>query len=160
MSVFANVLSFVTRSRQMVRWILLLTVAMLQLAQPQSTTADELYARIRGTVTDKTGATVPEVQITATNTGTHLAKSAVSGPDGGFEILDLPVGTYQVTATKENFKTFSTTDLTLTVNQIYVLTVVLEVGSISEKLIVEASSAQCRSHEHATRRCDYGRHDH
>lgn len=146
MSLFTNVLS---RTRRLLRggflWPPALVVAMLYFALPHTTPADELYARIRGTVADKTGAAIPGVQITATNTGTHLAKSIASGPDGAFEILDLPVGTYQVSATKDNFKTFSTTDFTLTVNQIYVLSITLEVGSVSEKLIVEAAPVQVES---------------
>lgn len=146
MSLFTNVLSPTRRVlRDGFLWTPALVIAMLYFALPHPAPADELYARIRGTVADKTGAAIPGVQVTATNTGTHLAKSIASGPDGAFEILDLPVGTYQVSATKDNFKTFSTTDIALTVNQIYVLSITLEVGSVSEKLIVEAAPVQVES---------------
>ena len=107
--------------------------------------ADELYARVRGTVMDATGATVPGVDVTATNTGTHISKATQSAADGSFEILDLPIGTYQVAATKASFKTFTTTEFTLTVNQIYVLNITLEVGAASEKVIVEAVPVQVES---------------
>ncbi|PYU05887.1 MAG: hypothetical protein DMG33_09660, partial [Acidobacteria bacterium] len=66
--------------------------------------ADELYARIRGTVTDSTGATVPGVTITATNTETRISKSTQTDADGSFEILNLPIGTYDVSAVKTSFK--------------------------------------------------------
>jgi hypothetical protein len=125
--------------------IFLISLLVVGLLSPGAAMADELYARIRGTVTDATGAAVPGADITATNTGTHFSKAVQSGPDGSFEILNLPIGTYQVTATKQSFKTFTTTEFTLTVNEIYVLNISLEVGSISEKLLVEAAPVQVES---------------
>jgi len=107
--------------------------------------ADELYARIRGTVTDSTGATVPGVTITATNTETRISKSTQTDADGSFEILNLPIGTYDVSAVKTSFKTFTETHVTLTVNQIYVMKVTLEVGAVSQNVMVEAAPIQVES---------------
>src|SRR5260370_2758583 len=108
----------------------------------QPTVADELYGRIRGRVTDATGASVPTVSVIAANTDTGISKSTSTGADGTFEFLNLPIGSYKVTATKAGFKTFSATGIALTVNAIYVLNVPLEIGQLSEQVIVEAAPAQ------------------
>jgi hypothetical protein len=108
----------------------------------QPTVADELYGRIRGRVTDATGASVPTVSVIAANTDTGISKSTSTGADGTFEFLNLPIGSYKVTATKAGFKTFSATGIALTVNAIYVLNVPLEIGQLSEQVMVEAAPAQ------------------
>jgi len=46
---------------------------------------------ISGTVLDRSGATVPSAQVTATNTETHLARSAQTNNDGQYRIEFLPV---------------------------------------------------------------------
>src|SRR5258708_14407181 len=108
----------------------------------QATVADELYGRIRGRATDATGASVPNVSVIATNTETGISKSTSTEADGIFEFLNLPIGTYKVTATKAGFKTFSATGITLTVHAIYLLNAPLDLGQLSEQVIVEAAPAQ------------------
>lgn len=110
-----------------------------------STKADELYASIRGIVTDPTGATVSGATITATNVGTGIAKAITSGSDGSYEVLQLLPGAYKVTVEKSGFKKFGTTEFTLTVNQIYLLNVGLEVGAMSTEVLVNAAAAQVES---------------
>src|SRR5258708_9165598 len=78
----------------------------------QPSVADELYGRIRGRATDATGAPVPNVSVLATNTDTGISKSTSTGAEGSFEFLNLPIGSYKVTATKAGFKTFSSTGIT------------------------------------------------
>jgi hypothetical protein len=61
-------------------WIISLIAAARLTANPAQ--ADELYARIRGTVVDLSGASVSGVEITATNTATGIARELTSGGDG------------------------------------------------------------------------------
>jgi hypothetical protein len=104
--------------------------------------ADNVYATIRGTVSDPTGAVVGKVQITATNTETHIAKTVTSLEDGSYELLNLPVGTYTVSATKQGFKTYKSSSFTVTVNQVLGLPIKLEVGNVSETVEVKANAVQ------------------
>src|SRR5579863_9304492 len=55
--------------------------------------ADNLYGSIRGTVTDPTGATVPNVTVTAVNTNTGIATKVTTTGTGAFVFQDLQVGT-------------------------------------------------------------------
>ena len=122
------------------RWTISFAVAIVLTGIPAH--ADELYARIRGTVLDSSGASVSGAQITATNEGTGIARELVSGEDGSYELISLPVGTYTVSATKDGFKKFETIGVVLTVNQIYVLNIRLSPGVVKEVMRVEANPAQ------------------
>ncbi len=66
--------------------------------------AQRITGDIAGEVTDSTGAVLPNVTITAVNTGTNFSRSAVTSDTGAFRIAELPIGTYKVTASAEGFK--------------------------------------------------------
>ncbi len=103
---------------------------------------DNVYATIRGTVTDPTGAVLPGVKVTATNSATGQTFSVTSRQNGEYQFLQLPVGPYTVTATKDQFKTFKTSAITLSLNQVYSLPIKLEVGSANETVEVNANAVQ------------------
>ncbi|HVA72060.1 MAG TPA: carboxypeptidase-like regulatory domain-containing protein [Candidatus Limnocylindrales bacterium] len=104
--------------------------------------ADNLYASIRGQVTDQTKAAVPGAEVTATNTGTNEARVVTTQADGSFEFLSLPIGTYNLSVKKGGFQAYQATGITLVVNQIYVLNPTLEVGASSQTVTVEAAKTQ------------------
>ena len=104
--------------------------------------ADDVYAQIRGTVTDATGAAVTGVSLKATNTQTGVSREVTSATDGSFQFLNLPPGTYDVTATKAGFSTFVAKGIGLVLNAIYSLNVSLEVGQVSQTVEVQANPVQ------------------
>jgi len=104
--------------------------------------ADELGARIRGTVSDPSSAGVPEAQVTATNTETQVSVTVPSAEDGSFQFLALPVGEYSVTVNKAGFRTFTARNIKLVLNQVYDLTVSLELGQVTESVQVDANPIQ------------------
>jgi Carboxypeptidase regulatory-like domain len=108
----------------------------------QPARADNLYAKIQGTVTDPTGAVLSGAKLTATNVGTNLPYTAETSGDGNFVFLNLPIGTYRVTVTSPGFRTFTATGITLVLDQIYQLNVKMEIGQISEQVLVEAATVQ------------------
>src|SRR5215469_10700486 len=120
----------------------LLIGAVLLLVAAQSALADNVYATIRGVVTDPTGAVVAGVQVTATNTSTGVSRSTTSQPNGLYEFLQLPVGPYSVSVTKEGFKTYKSSGIVLEVNKIFDLPVKLEVGTKTETVEVKADAVQ------------------
>ena len=118
-------------------WVLALSSLLVQPAK-----ADDLYARIQGTVTDPTGAAAPGVKLVARNTGTNISYEGTSGATGNYQFLNLPVGTYTVSANRPGFRTVTSTAVTLTVGQIYTLNIAMELGQISEIVTVEANPVQ------------------
>lgn len=103
---------------------------------------DEVYGRIRGLVTDPSGAALAGVQVTATNVSTGLSRTVASQSNGTYEFPQLPIGTYTVKASNTNFKTFMSTQFPLAVNQIYYLPIGMQVGEVSQTVEVTANGVQ------------------
>src|ERR1700679_2309162 len=104
--------------------------------------ADNLYASIRGTVVDPSGAVVPDAKLTATNIATGISYSATSSKDGLFAFLQLPIGDYSVKVERSGFKTFTEGHIHLDLDQIFNLTAAMQVGVVSDTITVKANSAQ------------------
>ncbi len=104
--------------------------------------ADNLYASIRGTVVDPSGAVVPDAKLTATNIATGLSYSATSSKDGLFAFLQLPIGDYSVKIERDGFKTFTEAHIHLDLDQIFNLRATMQVGVVSDTITVEANAAQ------------------
>jgi len=108
----------------------------------QSAKADELYGRVRGMVSDSTGAVLPGVQVKLTNVGTGISAELASDGDGSFMFVNLKPGEYKLTATKASFKTFQVRSIRVEPNQIYVQSVIMELGALSQTVEVVANPAQ------------------
>lgn len=119
-----------------------LTLLVVSLTLSTAVLADEVYARIRGTVADFSGALVQGAEVTAINTGTGLSKKVTSESDGSFQFLELPVGMYDVTVTKSGFRKFMAQHIVLALNQVYNVQAIIEVGQVAETVTVEANPAQ------------------
>jgi len=119
------------------RWVLAVSLLFFPLLR-----ADDLVGHIRGTVTDPTSALVPGAQVVATNTETKVATKLTSSPQGTFEFLSLPIGTYDVTVSKDGFRTTTTRHIVLQLNQVYDLPVSLMLGQSAETVQVDASRVQ------------------
>ncbi len=104
--------------------------------------ADNLYASIRGTVVDPSGAVVPDATLTATNVATGLNYTTKSTSDGTFSFLQLPIGDYSVRVERSGFKTYTAGHIHLDLDQIFNLRVPMELGTTSETITVEANPAQ------------------
>jgi hypothetical protein len=63
----------------------------------------QFSSSLQGTVTDATGAVVPGVTITATNTDTGVSTTSATGPQGDYRVVSLAPGPYEVTATGKGF---------------------------------------------------------
>jgi hypothetical protein len=93
---------------------------------------------IQGAVKDSTGALVPGVKVTLTNTSTNARLDTTTDPNGEFQFLQLPPATYSLTAEAQGFKKVDVSSVLVQVDQITHLDLTLEVGSLSESVQVEA----------------------
>ena len=74
-------------------------------------------ATILGTVTDATGAVIPQVNLTARNVDTGQTRATVSGLDGSYRFSALPIGSYEVQVTQAGFQSAVRSGLRLSVGQ-------------------------------------------
>ena len=98
-------------------------------------------AQISGTVKDQSGAVLPGVEITATQTQTGVARNAVTNETGSYVLPSLPTGPYRLEATLPGFRTFVQNGIELQVNSNPVINPVLEVGQVSEQVEVQANAS-------------------
>jgi hypothetical protein len=97
-------------------------------------------ATIVGTVTDPSGAAVPNATITVTNVETGQVRNLTSSSDGQFVAPDLHIGRYTVRAQGAGFKVVEQTDIVLSVNDRARVDFKLQVGSTTEQVTVEAAA--------------------
>lgn len=99
-------------------------------------------AQVSGTVKDQSGAVLPGVEITATQTETGVARTTVSNETGSYVLPSLPTGPYRLEAALPGFRTFVQTGIVLQVNANLVVNPSLEVGQVTEQVEVQANAAQ------------------
>src|SRR5438552_3380600 len=66
---------------------------------------------IVGTVSDVNGGAIPDAAVTARNISTGLDRATITDSAGNYAIPELPIGTYEVTVTKGNFKVAKVTSV-------------------------------------------------
>ena len=121
----------------------LVVAAIVGLSAASQLRADDIYGRIRGTVSDPTGAVVPGVPVTVTNVATGVVRSVTTSTAGTYEFVNLPApAVYNVTVARAGFKRFEAASIQLALNQIYVLDVPLELGTTAQEVTVEANRSQ------------------
>src|SRR5262245_35385214 len=95
-------------------------------------------AQIGGTVRDQSGAVLPGVEVTATQTDTGIARSVITNETGSYVLPNLVTGPYKLEAGLPGFRTFVQSGIVLQVNATPVVNPVLEVGQVSEQVEVQA----------------------
>ncbi len=101
--------------------------------------AQQTLGSLNGTVLDSSGAAVPGSTVTATDTAIGVTRSTKAQGNGYFQIFNLPVGTYTVTATHEGFDTTALEGIEVQEAQAKTLTVALKVGEIATSVTVSAT---------------------
>src|SRR2546429_595349 len=98
-------------------------------------------ASISGLVKDTSGAVLPGVEVTVTQTETGLKRSAVTNETGSYTLTNLPIGPYRFEASLPGFRTYAQTGIVLQVNDNPAINVILEVGQVAETVEVQANAA-------------------
>jgi hypothetical protein len=98
-------------------------------------------AQISGTVRDQSGAVLPGVEITTTQTETGVVRNTVTNETGFYVLPNLTVGPYRLEASLPGFRTFVQTGIVLQVNSNPVINPVLQVGQVAEQVQVEANAS-------------------
>src|SRR4051812_21248777 len=97
-------------------------------------------AQITGTVRDPSGAALPGVTITGTQTATGLTRTVTTAEDGAYVMPNLPVGPYRLEFSLQGFRTFVQTGIVLQVSTNPTINATLQLGELAETVQVEAAA--------------------
>ena len=102
---------------------------------------------ITGTITDPTTAVVPGAAIHARNTAMGSEYDTVSTATGNYTLLSLPAGIYDLTVSATGFNKHIQQGITVEVVQTSRVDVVLQLGSTSESVTVNADAPLLRTED-------------
>ncbi len=129
-------------ARSRVTWsslCLAMALAFAFVSPPAS--AQVLYGSVAGTVTDKSGAALPNAQITVSNVATGIQRQTKTNPSGQYRFPDLPAGTYTVTVTVQGFQAVKKTGVLIVIGQVNEQDFQLQVGGVRQEVTVQGSAA-------------------
>lgn len=119
--------------------------AFLWLAVVASLIAPHAFAQlagtgnIQGTVSDPSGAVIPNAQVTLTDQSTGVKHQTDTSGGGVFSFPNLTVGTYNLAVTASGFKTYTRTGIVLEVGSNIGVNVTLTIGSANQEVRVQAN---------------------
>src|SRR6188474_3575744 len=96
-------------------------------------------AVLAGRVTDESGAVLPGVTVTATQTDTGFTRPVVTDGTGAWIMPNLPTGPYRLEVSLQGFRTYVQTGIVLTVGATPTINAQLAVGNLEESVSVEAA---------------------
>src|SRR5437879_442959 len=123
------------KNRAKVRSVVLLLSFMLSPYSAFVVSADT-GGSISGTVTDQTGAVVPDSTVTALNLDTTVQQTTKTNANGFYTFTNLPVGRYEIEIVREGFKPYKRTGLVIDVNAARREDISLTMGEQSEEVVV------------------------
>src|SRR5271157_863868 len=97
-------------------------------------------ANLNGTVTDPSGASVPNAKVQVVAPATGFKRETTTGSSGVYSISSLPTGMYDLTVSAEGFETFAMEGIQLSVGQTRTVNVQLQVGSPTTKVEVRGTA--------------------
>ncbi len=108
-------------------------------------TAQVDRANLVGTVTDTTGALVPNARVEVVSQETGLRRQSQTNEAGVYAVFSLPIGAYSATVSHAGFTTASIKDLRLGVGDTRTLDVQLQVGGVETQVSVESIATPLES---------------
>ncbi|HET6216666.1 MAG TPA: carboxypeptidase-like regulatory domain-containing protein [Acidobacteriaceae bacterium] len=131
-------------------WLAWITVALCTSLLPLALHGQIGASGIAGTVTDPTGAAVPNAKITITNESTGVQRQTVSSSSGDYFVRGLPPGTYTVGTEVPGFQTTTAAHVVTEVDEVSTVNVTLKVGATTTQVSVAAATAATLNTESAT----------
>jgi hypothetical protein len=122
-----------------VNTLMILFAASLFSGAVEFAVAQDIFGRIVGTVTDSSGATVPDVKVTIVNEATQAGRDVTTDRNGYFVADELPVGTYSLVAEMAGFKRSTKKGNVLAAGGRLTVDLSLEVGAVTETVTVTAT---------------------
>lgn len=118
-----------------------IVLVLLPLALASAAYSQSIYATISGTVTDPSGAVIPDAKITVTRLETNIVSTTTSNSAGNYILPPLLEGTYNLKASAPGFKDFATENIVLVNRDSRRIDIAFQVGTASTTVEVTAAGA-------------------
>jgi len=128
------------------------TLSVLLLCFALSSFGQAVNATLLGTVTDASGAVVPNAKVTITEVNTGISRSGQTNESGNYTFPNLPPGQYSVSMEASGFKKETRRDIALAVNSTQRVDIQLQPGEVTETIEITAAAPALQ-----TDRADTGR---
>ena len=102
-------------------------------------------ATITGTITDASGALVPNANITVTNTATNQSRETISNTAGAYRFANVGNGNYTLTVVGKGFQKYTKSGIVVNVAQTVEADATLTVGSQTQTISVSADALQVQT---------------
>src|SRR5438034_6563239 len=107
----------------------------------QDANAQVLYGSMVGSITDQSGAVVPEAVVRITDTSTGQVRSTVSNNEGAFTLSSVLPGTYDLDISAKGFREHRQTGVAVSINTVTRVDVPLQIGQVGETVMVTGQAA-------------------
>lgn len=121
--------------------IVLVALCLFSASSPKSE-AQQATALLTGTVKDSSGAVVVGAKVALRNSDTNVTRDMTSGKDGEYLFPLVPIGTYEVTVSRQGFDTYIRKGIKLEINQNAHMDVTLQVGTATQVIEVTGDVSQ------------------
>jgi hypothetical protein len=128
-----------------------LTLASMMILLPSQNIEAQAVAgaKMHGTVTDATGAIIPNATVVATQTESGAIATAITSGSGNYTLPNLPVGSYTLKISSPGFQTYSRTGIVLQVSNDVELDAPLTIGSTDTVITVQGGGTQIQTEDNA-----------
>jgi hypothetical protein len=138
---------FVAQFTRLVQvWLVVIAVLMVPLNRALGQT-QAVSATLSGTVTDKTGAVIPDATVTLISPDQHFQRQEKTSGTGLYTFTLLPPGQYTLTVQKQGLSAYTQTNIILEVGQSLEIPISLPLASVSEKIMVTSQTPQLNTED-------------
>lgn len=126
------------------KWLIPLGIslcALLTAFAPQLRAQSGSQGKIAAVIEDSSGAVIPSAQLELTAVSTNDVRKATTQSQGNYLFVDLPIGTYRLKASKDNYSSALQETIQVHSSQTTGVTLVLKVGNATETIAVSAEAA-------------------
>ena len=130
-------------ARRLTTLLVVFAMAVTAILLPHSAAGQAVSGTIAGNVADPQGQVIPGATLTVINEATNDSRVTVSDGNGGFQVTNLQPGSYTVKVEMPSFRTLERKNVVLSAGErLSVGTLVLDIGSLGETVVVEARGTQ------------------
>ncbi len=118
------------------RLFLLLILAIAGVTFAPIIAAQSTGGRIRGTVSDPSGAAVVSAKVTLINEATNVSRDVDTGSNGEYLLNEVSIGSYEIDVTQQGFKKYVRKGIALDLNEVISIDITLQLGTTAETVEV------------------------